>query len=209
VRVAKATLRLTIQLSGIARRRAARAGGSAEVIVFDPDRVAPDMPEVVNDLPAEARRLRQKATGCHAVFAYSNFGNALIASLVVPGRTILALVLQLIRRNGPCHAAAPPVNVRRDDDERVRSVLAWPILVGSPCPSALHARASRVRGLPRATHVRSAASNEAAHRDATHASATGAQGNRRRAPGEVAAGRTAVQRAPMDRSSSAQRTIRW
>ena len=36
------------------------------MIVFDPDRVAPDMPEVVNDLPAGARRLRQKATGFHA-----------------------------------------------------------------------------------------------------------------------------------------------
>lgn len=36
------------------------------MIVFDPDRVAPEMPEVVNDLPAGARRLRQKATGFHA-----------------------------------------------------------------------------------------------------------------------------------------------
>jgi N-acyl-D-aspartate/D-glutamate deacylase len=40
-----------------------REGLAADVIVFDPDRVAPDMPEVVNDLPAGARRLRQKATG--------------------------------------------------------------------------------------------------------------------------------------------------
>jgi N-acyl-D-aspartate/D-glutamate deacylase len=43
-----------------------REGLAADVIVFDPDRVAPDMPEVVNDLPAGARRLRQKATGFHA-----------------------------------------------------------------------------------------------------------------------------------------------
>ena len=43
-----------------------REGLAADVIVFDPDRVAPDMPEVVNDLPAGARRLRQKATGFDA-----------------------------------------------------------------------------------------------------------------------------------------------
>jgi N-acyl-D-amino-acid deacylase len=34
--------------------------------VLDPDRVAPKMPEVVNDLPAGARRLRQKAGGFRA-----------------------------------------------------------------------------------------------------------------------------------------------
>jgi len=43
-----------------------REGLAADVIVFDPDRVAPEMPEVVNDLPAGARRLRQKSTGFHA-----------------------------------------------------------------------------------------------------------------------------------------------
>jgi N-acyl-D-aspartate/D-glutamate deacylase len=36
---------------------------AGDVIVFDPDRVAPLMPEVVDDLPAGARRLRQKSAG--------------------------------------------------------------------------------------------------------------------------------------------------
>jgi N-acyl-D-aspartate/D-glutamate deacylase len=51
---------------GLHERGLLREGLAADVIVFDPDRVAPEMPEVVNDLPAGARRLRQKATGFHA-----------------------------------------------------------------------------------------------------------------------------------------------
>jgi len=51
---------------GLHARGLLREGLAADVIVFDPDRVAPEMPEVVNDLPAGARRLRQKATGFHA-----------------------------------------------------------------------------------------------------------------------------------------------
>jgi N-acyl-D-aspartate/D-glutamate deacylase len=43
-----------------------REGLAADVVVFDPDRVAPEMPEVVNDLPAGARRLRQKSRGFQA-----------------------------------------------------------------------------------------------------------------------------------------------
>jgi N-acyl-D-aspartate/D-glutamate deacylase len=51
---------------GLHERGLLREGLAADVIVFDPDRVAPEMPEVVNDLPAGARRLRQKAQGFHA-----------------------------------------------------------------------------------------------------------------------------------------------
>ena len=40
-----------------------REGMVADIVVFDPDTVAPRMPEVVNDLPAGARRLRQTADG--------------------------------------------------------------------------------------------------------------------------------------------------
>ncbi len=51
---------------GLHDRGLLREGLAADVIVFDPDRVTPDMPEVVNDLPAGARRLRQKASGFRA-----------------------------------------------------------------------------------------------------------------------------------------------
>jgi N-acyl-D-aspartate/D-glutamate deacylase len=51
---------------GLHDRGLLREGLAADLVVFDPDRVAPDMPEVVNDLPAGARRLRQKATGFDA-----------------------------------------------------------------------------------------------------------------------------------------------
>jgi N-acyl-D-aspartate/D-glutamate deacylase len=51
---------------GLHERGLLREGLAADVLVFDPDRVAPEMPEVVNDLPAGARRLRQKARGFHA-----------------------------------------------------------------------------------------------------------------------------------------------
>ena len=40
-----------------------REGMAADVVVFDPDRNTARMPEVVNDLPAGAQRLRQTAEG--------------------------------------------------------------------------------------------------------------------------------------------------
>ncbi len=43
-----------------------REGMAADIVVFDPDTVAPRMPEVVTDLPGGAKRLRQKADGMRA-----------------------------------------------------------------------------------------------------------------------------------------------
>jgi len=43
-----------------------REGLKADIVVFDPDRVAPAMPEVVHDLPAGAKRLKQYAVGMKA-----------------------------------------------------------------------------------------------------------------------------------------------
>jgi N-acyl-D-aspartate/D-glutamate deacylase len=40
-----------------------REGYAADLTIFDPDTVAPDMPRLVHDLPAGARRLVQTATG--------------------------------------------------------------------------------------------------------------------------------------------------
>jgi N-acyl-D-amino-acid deacylase len=51
---------------GLHDRGLLREGMAADIVVFDPDRVAPEMPEVVHDLPAGARRLRQKAAGFRA-----------------------------------------------------------------------------------------------------------------------------------------------
>jgi N-acyl-D-aspartate/D-glutamate deacylase len=48
---------------GLSGRGLLREGWAADVIVFDPDRIAPLLPELVYDLPAGARRLKQKATG--------------------------------------------------------------------------------------------------------------------------------------------------
>jgi len=52
-----------------------REGQAADIVVFDPDRIAPRMPEVVNDLPAGAKRLKQYADGIRAT--------------VVAGQTVL------------------------------------------------------------------------------------------------------------------------
>ncbi len=51
---------------GLGGRGLLREGWAADVIVFDPDTIAPMMPELDHDLPAGARRLKQKATGMMA-----------------------------------------------------------------------------------------------------------------------------------------------
>ena len=43
-----------------------REGMAADIVVFDPDTVGPHMPEVVCDLPAGAKRLKQTCEGMHA-----------------------------------------------------------------------------------------------------------------------------------------------
>lgn len=43
-----------------------REGLAADIVVFDPDTVGPRMPEVVCDLPAGAKRLKQKCDGMYA-----------------------------------------------------------------------------------------------------------------------------------------------
>lgn len=51
---------------GLTGRGLLREGWKADIVVFDPDTIAPTMPEVTFDLPAHARRLKQKAAGIMA-----------------------------------------------------------------------------------------------------------------------------------------------
>jgi N-acyl-D-amino-acid deacylase len=60
---------------GFTDRGLVREGFVADLLVFDPDTIAPEMPEVVNDLPAGARRLVQRARG--------------LAATIVGGETVL------------------------------------------------------------------------------------------------------------------------
>ena len=60
---------------GFTDRGLVREGMAADLLVFDPETIAPEMPEVVRDLPAGARRLTQRARG--------------IAATVVNGEVVL------------------------------------------------------------------------------------------------------------------------
>jgi N-acyl-D-amino-acid deacylase len=51
---------------GFSNRGLVREGMAADLVVFDPDTIAPEMPDVVNDLPAGSRRLVQRARGISA-----------------------------------------------------------------------------------------------------------------------------------------------
>jgi N-acyl-D-aspartate/D-glutamate deacylase len=51
---------------GLNGRGLLRTGWAADIMIFDPNKIAPVLPELVYDLPAGARRLRQKATGIMA-----------------------------------------------------------------------------------------------------------------------------------------------
>lgn len=53
----------TATLWGLHDRGLLREGMAADVVVFDPDTIGPQMPEVLNDLPAGAQRLKQTAAG--------------------------------------------------------------------------------------------------------------------------------------------------
>jgi N-acyl-D-amino-acid deacylase len=48
---------------GFTGRGLLREGMCADIVVFNPDTVMPQMPEIAYDLPAGARRLKQKSAG--------------------------------------------------------------------------------------------------------------------------------------------------
>ncbi len=51
---------------GLPQRGLLTEGYAADLVVFDPETVSPGMPVAANDLPANGRRLKQKATGMAA-----------------------------------------------------------------------------------------------------------------------------------------------
>lgn len=61
-----------------------RPGKAADVVIFDPETIAPNMPEVVHDLPAGAKRFKQTARGILATVVN---GEVLLRENVPTGAT--------------------------------------------------------------------------------------------------------------------------
>jgi len=77
-------------LWGFADRGLIREGMAADMVVFDPDTIAAEMPEVVDDLPSGARRLVQRTRGVAATVVTG-------AVLLREGKDTGALPGQLLR----------------------------------------------------------------------------------------------------------------
>ena len=81
----------TATVWGLHDRGLLREGMAADIVVFDPDTVGGAMPEMVHDLPAGEKRLKQTATGiAHTVVG----GEVLLSNNqhtgALPGRFIRA-----------------------------------------------------------------------------------------------------------------------
>jgi N-acyl-D-amino-acid deacylase len=65
----QAVRKITFDLAsfwGLNGRGLLREGNMADIVIFDPDKIAPAMPTLEYDLPAGARRLKQKSAGIRA-----------------------------------------------------------------------------------------------------------------------------------------------
>jgi N-acyl-D-aspartate/D-glutamate deacylase len=76
---------------GLDRRGLLREGYHADVVVFDPATIAPEMPELIHDLPTGAPRIKQKAVGIKAtivngqVFIRDNAHTGVLAGRLLRG----------------------------------------------------------------------------------------------------------------------------
>ena len=77
---------------GLHDRGVIRRGAVADLVVFDPYTVAPDLPYAATDLPTGAKRLIQHATGVHATVVGGE-------TLLIDGEHTGALPGQVLRRN--------------------------------------------------------------------------------------------------------------
>lgn len=81
----------TASFWGLEGRGLLKQGFHADVAIFDPDTIAPELPELVHDLPAGAPRLKQKSTGMHCtivngeVFMRDNEHTGALAGRVLRG----------------------------------------------------------------------------------------------------------------------------
>jgi N-acyl-D-amino-acid deacylase len=76
---------------GLHDRGVVQQGRVADLVVFDPDTVAPNIPHAATDLPAGAKRLIQHATGVHATVVGGQ-------TLLIDGEHTGALPGQVLRR---------------------------------------------------------------------------------------------------------------
>jgi N-acyl-D-amino-acid deacylase len=124
----QAVRKITFDLAsfwGLHGRGMIREGNYADVVVFDPDKVAPTMPMLDRDLPAGAKRLKQRSVGIKATIVNGEVS-------LRDGESTGALPGRLLRTSKPKTRGGAIRSAPRDNSAYALPLFSLPIVVAAP-----------------------------------------------------------------------------